>query len=151
MRVVKRTAVSRNKFFVTDNWCIKFTTWTFCCVFELLKIQQVIHFAALAGHLWLLIPTNFMADVAFVHMLGEVAAVAVRMEDIVSCSCPTFQGIVMKGIGSLSGSAMMETEEEDWAGKQRDDREGGARVMHLSPPAAASKKKKTGRKNNSNS
>ena len=89
-----------------------------------------------------------------VHMLGEVAAV--RMDDIISCSCPTFQGVVMKGIGSLSGSAMMEKEEEEgWAGKKRDDREGGAREMNLSPPAAAStttkKTKKTGRKNNNNS
>ena len=84
-------------------------------------------------------------------MLGEVAA-AVRIDDNVSCSCPTFQGVVMKGIGSLSGNAMME-KEEGWAGKQRDDREGGAREMNLSPPAAASttEKKKTGRKNNNNS
>ena len=87
------------------------------------------------------------------HMLGEVAAVAVRMDDIVACPCPTFQGVVMKGTGSLSGNAMMEKEEEGWTGKQRDDREGGAREMNLSPPAAAStttKKKTTGRKNNNN-
>ena len=87
-----------------------------------------------------------------VHMLGEVAAV--RMDDNDSCSCPTFQGVVTKGIGSLSGNAMMEKEEEEeegWAGKQRDDREGGAREINLSPPAASKKKKKTGRKNNNNS
>ena len=40
--------------------------------------------------------------------------------------------------------------EDDWAAKQRNDREGGARDINLSP-AAASKKKKTGRKNNNNS
>ena len=83
-----------------------------------------------------------------VHMFEEVAAV--RMEDILSCSYPTFQGVVMKGIGSLSGNAMMEKEEEGWTGKQRDDREGAARVINLSPAAAAAVST-TGRKNNNKS
>ena len=70
------------------------------------------------------------------------------MDDNESCPSP-----ILQGIGSLSGSAMIEKEkeeEEDWAAKQRNDCEGGARYINLSP-AAASKKNKTGRKNNNNS
>ena len=105
--------------------------------------KQVINFAAIVVSfltLWLVL--------SVLHMLGEVpVAAAVRMDDNVSLPSPTLLGIVMKDIGSLSGSTMLE--EEDWAAKQCDDLEGGARAMHL--PAAASKKKTTCRKNSNDS